>query len=100
MSSAPRLSRRKLAALSALASVPVLAVLASCGGGGSSSGGPSGLIDPGTNPFTNTRQATAPVCTANPHAAGRARWTVLMYINAASNLQDDSWLNVGQMASV
>ena len=40
------------------------------------------------------------VCAANAHASGRTRWTVLVYINAANNLQPDSLLNVAQMASV
>src|SRR5258708_34472895 len=61
---------------------------------------PSNLIQPGLTPFSNSRQATSTACTANAHTAGRARWTVLMFINAASNLQDDSWFNVAQMAAV
>ena len=79
----------------------VISILCSCGGGGG--GGPvnQGLIAPGLSPFVNSsRQAISAACTANSHVAGRARWTVLLFINAASNLQDDSWLNVAQMASV
>jgi len=82
----------------------VSASLSGCGGGGSSGGGggpiPSGLPAPGTSPYTSSRQATAAACQPNPHQSGRARWTVLVYINAANNLQPDSLLNVGQMASV
>src|SRR5258708_35709128 len=76
-------------------------LLNSCGSPlAASSTAPSNLIQPGLTPFTNSRQATASACTANAHTTGRARWTVLMFINAASNLQDDSWFNVAQMASV
>ena len=39
-------------------------------------------------------------CAANPHVSGKTRWTVLVYINAANNLQPDSLLNMGQMAAV
>ncbi len=59
------------------------ASLSGCGGGGSSS-----------------NQITRGACVANPHVAGRARWTVLVYMNSANNLQPFSLLNVGQMASV
>ena len=44
---------------------------------------------------------TRAACEANPaHTDGRARWTILIYMNAANNLQPDSLLNIGQMASV
>ncbi len=93
-------SRRLMA--SAVGVGVLVAALSGCGGGsgGGTTTPPSGLIAPGQTPFTNTRQASSAACTANPHVSGRARWTVLVYINAASNLQDDSNLNVGQMASV
>ncbi len=39
-------------------------------------------------------------CAVNPHISGHPRWTVLIYMNAANNLQPDSLLNVAQMASV
>lgn len=91
--------------LAAIGVAMVLASVSGCGGGGG--GGTTtvppvgGLIAPGTTPFTNpTREASTSACTANAHASGRARWTVLVYIDAASNLQDDSNLNVGQIASV
>ncbi len=50
----------------------------------------------GGSPVSGGRGA----CVLNPHLSGRARWTVLLYINAANNLQPDSLLNVAQMASV
>ena len=81
-----------------------IAALSGCGGGG---GGDSMIIAPpgnftapGTTPFVNGSFATRNACTANPHLPGRAAWTVLVYLNAASNLQPDSLLNVAQMASV
>ena len=40
------------------------------------------------------------VCRANSHIAGKTRWTVLVYMNAANNLQPDSLLNMGQMAGI
>ena len=41
------------------------------------------------------------VCLANTaHNDGRARWTVLIYVNAANDLQRFSLTNVGQMASI
>lgn len=62
------------------------ASLSGCGGGGSS---------------VTTPPITRAACEANPtHTDGRARWTILIYMNAANNLQPDSLLNVGQMASV
>lgn len=81
----------------------LIALFTGCGGGGdSSSTAPpvGGLIAPGLTPFTNSRQTTAAPCQANAHSGSRARWTVLVYINAASDLQDFSWLNAGQMAAV
>ncbi len=77
------------------------ASLSGCGGGGGGITPPPGsIITPGTTPFTNSRQASAAACQANPHQNGRKIWTVLVYVNAASNLQPDSLLNVGQLASV
>lgn len=80
------------------------ASVSGCGGGGGGSvqpPPPGGLVNPGTTPFINTsRLAATSACTANPHQNGRARWTVLVYINAANNLQPDSLLNVSQMAAV
>ena len=81
------ISLRRLPAL--MGAVGTLAAsLSGCGGGSS----------PGTvTPPPTTRGA----CEANTaHADGRARWTVLIYMNAANNLQPDSLINVGQMASV
>ena len=80
------ISLRRLPAL--VGAVGTLAAsLSGCGGGG---GGGGGVITPPPG-----------ACQANtPHSDGRARWTVLIYMNAANNLQPDSLLNVGQMASV
>lgn len=80
-----------------------ISALYGCGGGSSNNGGgggASGLPAPGTTPFTNSTLGSRDVCQANPHVAGRARWTVLVYLNAASNLQPFSLLNVAQMASI
>src|SRR5690349_14641057 len=77
------------------------ASLSGCGGG---SGGnhtpPPNLPAPGTTPFTNSTQSSRAACQANAHQNGRTRWTILVYINAANNLQPDSLLNVAQLASV
>jgi hypothetical protein len=84
----------------------LVTALSGCGSEGSSTGtgttgSTSSLIAPGLTPFNNiTRQASSAACTANAHVAGRARWTVLVYMDGASNLQDDTNINVGQMASV
>jgi clostripain len=61
------------------------------GGGGGGGGG-------GNNGGGNFSGRAA--CNANPTAGGRPRWTVLVYINAANNLQPDSLLNMAQMASL
>lgn len=78
-----------------------------CGGGSSTptpSPGPNPtpgtFVAPGTTPFTASDISTRGVCAANAHQNGRARWTVLVYLNAASNLQPDSLFNIAQMASV
>ena len=78
------------------------AMLSGCGGGGSSSvtPPPTGTFPaPGATPFVNTGNASRAACQVNPHVSGRARWTVLVYMNAASNLQPDSLINIGQMAA-
>ena len=83
------------------------AVMAGCGGGS----GPSGNVNGNNNGSTNGGTGAGPglsdppdtnraACAANTHANGRTRWTVLVYINSANNLQPDSLLNVAQMASV
>ena len=96
-------SVRLILGLAACAAIAISAglLLNSCGSpsAGSITTG-FNLIQPGLTPFTNSREASASPCTVNAHTTGRARWTVLAYVNAASNLQDDSWLNVGQMAAV
>jgi len=79
------------------------ATISGCGGGGSSTtiNPPTGnFTTPGTTPFVNTNNNARSACTPNAHVAGRAAWTVLVYMNAASNLQPDSLINIAQMASV
>lgn len=68
------------------------ASLSGCGGGGGSSSSGGGATGGG-----GSRAA----CNANPaHNDGRARWTVLVYMNASNNLQPYSLLNIAQMASI
>lgn len=101
-----------LAPVAALIVVTAVAV-SGCGGGSSSTttggtnggtnggtGGNGGFTVPGTTPFVNSTLATRDVCRANTHLNGRARWTVLVYMNAANNLQPFSLINVAQMAAV
>lgn len=75
------------------------ALLSGCGGTGGAiippPGGGNPTPSPGDPDFT-TRAA----CTANPRRGNVPRWTVLVYINAANNLQPDSLTNIAQMASV
>ena len=40
------------------------------------------------------------VCRANAAVSGRAKWTVLIYMNAANDLQPDSLTNMAQIASI
>jgi hypothetical protein len=86
---------RRVAAIAGMIGVGA-ASLSGCGGGGSGNGGgtPSGgyLIGSG---FSGRS-----VCAANSTVAGRANWTVLVYMNAANNLQPYSLLNVAQMAAI
>src|SRR5690242_10589966 len=81
----------------------VVAALIGCGGGSSTPapGGNNNGGNTGTGPgLTDPPDTNRAACTANAHATNRARWTVLVYINAANNLQPDSLLNVSQMAAV
>jgi len=74
------------------------ASLSGCGGGTGSPGGSTGgatLPPPTPGPYTGRA-----ACSANPHQSGRARWTILIYMQAANNLQPYSLENVAQMASV
>ncbi len=84
------ISLRRLPALMGVLGTLAASLSSGCGGGGSS--------NPGTvTPPAPNRSA----CEANPaHSDGRARWTILIYMNAANNLQPDSLINIGQMASV
>lgn len=83
------------------------ATASGCGGGG----GSGTTIPPGsaavtmppaqTGVFTYAGNLGArAVCQANPHTNGQARWTVLVYMNGANNLMQDSLLNMAQMAAV
>src|ERR1051326_8843274 len=79
------------------------AALSGCGGGGGGFSNPinnGGFVVPGATPFVTGALAGRRACQANPHMNGRARWTVLVYMNAASNLQPDSLINIAQMAAV
>lgn len=76
----------------------IAASLSGCGGGTSGVGGSAGgsnLPPPTPGPYTGRA-----ACSANPHQNGRARWTILIYMQAANNLQPYSLENVAQMASV
>ena len=73
---------------SAFAGVSGMLITSLSGCGGGSSGGGS------TPPPAGSRDA----CLANP-ATGKARWTVLIYMDAANNLQPFSLQNVAQIAS-
>jgi clostripain len=76
-----------------------MALLSGCGGGGGTSGGGSTTV--GTPSSTPGSYTSRSACAANPaHNDGRARWTVLVYMNAANNLQPFSVGNIAQMASV
>ncbi len=79
--------------------------LAGCGGGGSSPVTPPDPSVPnltrganGIDPLSNA--GGRDVCRANASVAGRAKWTVLVFMNAANNLQPDSLTNIAQMAKV
>jgi hypothetical protein len=79
------ISLRRLPALAGAIGT-LAASLSGCGGGNSA-----------VTQQVNNRSA----CAANtPHADGRARWTVLIYMNSANNLLPDSFTNIAQMASV
>jgi hypothetical protein len=81
----------------------VIGVMASALSGCGGSGGVIGAPNPGPNPTPSPGDAdfsTRAACTANPTTGTRPRWTVLVFINAANNLQPDSLTNLAQMASV
>src|ERR1041385_6260459 len=93
---------RRMACCAGLVGV-VGAAFCGCGGGGGSSsvsnnGGSGGVtfVAPGTSPFVNPPLSSRAACQANTHQNGRARWTILVYMNAASNLQPDSLINIAQ----
>ncbi|HEV2474580.1 MAG TPA: hypothetical protein VGS41_18025, partial [Chthonomonadales bacterium] len=77
---------RKLTIAAGLIGI-VGASMSGCGGGGGSSPGGGG-------------GGARSVCNANAHTAGQKRWTVLVYMNAANDLQPDSLFNIAQMAAV
>ena len=94
----------RLSATLGLAGVAA-ASLSGCGGGGSSNNtGSTGkaVITVGTT-------AGRAACAANAHVSGRARWTVLVYLNSSNNLNQgdpainnisDALHNIAQMATV
>ncbi len=67
-----------------------------CGSGGGSSSTTPPVVPPSTPPAYTARS----VCTATPHTDGRAKWTILIYMQAANNLQPYSLQNIAQLASV
>ncbi len=75
------------------------ASLAGCGGGGSASApaGCTSIVTP--TPVIPAYQSRA-ACALTPHQSGRAKWTILVYMQAANNLQPYSLQNVAQMAQV
>ena len=94
---------------SALGLVGILsASLSGCGGGGDSGtpvpipGSTANLpVGPGRSlPVTQLSTSGRDVCTANAIQSGKAKWTILVYMNASNNLQPDSLLNVAQLAAV
>ena len=81
------------------------AALSGCGGSGGVIGGNNGNggNNGGGNPTPNPGDpdfTTRAACTANTPRSNVPNWTVLVYINAANNLQPDSLTNIAQMASV
>jgi hypothetical protein len=78
------------------------ASLSGCGGGGGSTGGNNGGNPGGGNPGGNANGdfSGRAACQANPRRSGSPRWTVLVFMNAANNLQPDSLTNMAQMAQI
>lgn len=83
---------RRLSVLAGMVGI-LGASLSGCGGGSGGGGQPG----PGPGPGPGAGRAA---CTQNTHQAGRPFWTILVFMNAANNLQPDSFLNIAQMASV
>lgn len=93
---------RRLPAFLGLAGV-LGASISGCGGGSGGTGGGNNNGNPGTTPpgGNTTGDFTGrAACTANADKPGVPRWTVLVYMNAANNLQPDSLTNMAQMAGV
>ena len=97
----------RLSAVFGLAGVAAASV-SGCGGGGSSSSGGGNSGSTGAVVTVGTTAGRA-ACAANAHTAGRARWTVLVYLNSSNNLNDgdpginnisDALHNIAQMATV
>ena len=95
----------RLTALAGLTGVAA-ASLSGCGGGGGSSNNTGST---GRAVITVGTTAGRAACAANAHVSGRARWTVLVYLNSSNNLNDgdpaingisDALNNVAQMAKV
>lgn len=66
-------------------------------GGNNNVNGGGNTAGPGLNDPPDLSRAA---CQPNTRNRARPRWTVLVFINAANNLQPDSLLNIAQMASV
>ena len=97
----------RLSALFGLAGVAASS-LSGCGGGGGSSDNTGGNGANGAVVTVGTTAGRA-ACAANAHAAGRARWTILVYLNSSNDLNQgdpainnvsDALHNVAQMATV
>ena len=104
---------RRLPIVVGLVSIMGVTLLWGCGGGGSGSipiincdsGGCGAGTYTGGNGNRGEDVSLSPnlnraACAANSHVSGRTRWTVLVFMNAANNLQPDSLLNMGQIATV
>ena len=94
----------RLAVLFGMAGVAA-ASLSGCGGGGGGGGSSSvivttgdltGIGGNGTGAVISASTASGrAACAPNSHVAGRARWTLLIYLNSANNLNDkDSYNNI------
>ena len=86
------------------------ASLSGCGGGGSSNSGGGNTTGTGRGAVVTVGTlAGRAACAANAHAVGRARWTVLVYLNSSNDLNEgdsainnvsDALHNIAQMASI
>ncbi len=83
------------------------ASLSGCGGGSSNGGGNTGGNGRGAVVTVGTTAGRA-ACAANAHTTGRARWTVLVFLNSSNDLNQadsaignvsDALHNIAQMAT-